>query len=288
MPRGARLAFTLIELLVVIAIITLLIGLLLPALAKSREAGRTVVCTSNVKQIMLGFTQYAADYKSIPGSYWQGYANTRGIQDLDWSGRNNISYTNTLTTVNGVQVSSTYTHPFQTSVMRDYLVSADKIMACPSAQRLANSWFDYTMIIRFAGARLDLDWRMSYPSDPANTSSATKFFPAIPLLIEEHDLWYNSQDNDGAFANLDQFSTRHGSRKAGSDAGGRGGSCNVGYFDGSSAPFKPPIGPNDRAQEPGDLTSNHLRVLKGARYTPYSVGSSSDSALEWGWVNRSN
>src|SRR5437879_903495 len=116
-------AFTLIELLVVIAIIALLVGLILPALSKSREAARIVKCTSNVKQIMLGFTTYATDYKVIPGSYWQGPIN------LDWSGRENATY---------MANSTLYTHPFQTSVMFDYLSTSDKIMECPDALREAN------------------------------------------------------------------------------------------------------------------------------------------------------
>lgn len=251
-----QLAFTLIELLIVISIIALLIGILLPALSRARQAAQAVHCLSNQRQLALALFNYAGDNGVIPGAYWQGSIN------LDWCGVNNYEYR---------YGKKEYNHPLETSVLYKYFNKLNKIMECPTTRRYANFMFDYTMVIRLAGARTDLQWRMEYFLEPERGGSSPRgHFHAIPLLMEEDEEWYNKRNTDGSWANRDQISDRHTGR------------ANIAYLDGSAGLFTSPKGSNFEKEDNEDLNAWDLRLIVGQ--SEFTVHSS--SSREFGWVNQ--
>jgi prepilin-type N-terminal cleavage/methylation domain-containing protein len=80
-------AFTLVEVLVVTALVGTLVGLMLPALARARDAARSAVCASNVRQLGLAWTVYAGDYKGLamPLAYTDA-RDTGGGDGIYWWG----------------------------------------------------------------------------------------------------------------------------------------------------------------------------------------------------------
>ncbi len=103
-----------------------------------------------------------------------------------------------------------YNHPFDTSPLSGYLSKVDHILECPTVKRRANLLYDYGMLAGTAGRE---SIRSALPVLPIpRSAAATRSMQGIPLLIEEHETFYNEVYDDAMWSNDDQITARHSGR----------------------------------------------------------------------------
>lgn len=112
-PRSRGSAFTIIEVIIIIAIISLLMGLLLPALMSSRRAARQMQCQSNLRQMAIAATQYSTLWDSYPAAIrYETRDGTVCRVAWDW-----------VTTVSGTLI--------EPGALWQFTDNPDRVMQCP-------------------------------------------------------------------------------------------------------------------------------------------------------------
>jgi prepilin-type N-terminal cleavage/methylation domain-containing protein/prepilin-type processing-associated H-X9-DG protein len=143
--------FTLIELLVVIAIIAVLVGLLLPAVQRVREAANRISCTNNLKQLGLATHNYVDTYQGLPvEGFTQGVSiYTRMLPYMEQT----VLYSQIYPAFQAAINADPATFPYPNAVVNLYLAAAQqpgcstpiKTFICPSRRGIdAGAVVDYS------------------------------------------------------------------------------------------------------------------------------------------------
>jgi hypothetical protein len=248
--------------LVVIGIIAILMGILLPVLAKARESATDVKCKSNLRQLMTGAMLFANEHKgALPGN-WFDYIRADPDQ-RDFLFGSSRSYLDA---------------PQQGTLFR-YVNSSYEMYLCPQKTQAevgiqgpdySNGRFDYVAFLVWTGAktsRVPADATFMYPN------GKTSLVPT-PIFCEESSMTLNRTNLEGGHANTDSLGVHH-----------RGGSNYV-SVDGSVHRFVPRNEPKpSRVDIAFDWTvttrSGHV-VSLGEHLDPTDP----TGQVTWGWFNK--
>jgi len=204
-PKTSRTGFTLIELLVVIAIIAILIGLLLPAVQKVREAAARLKCQNNLKQIGLASHNFHDSYQFLPPAFIGD--NSEGLNGWATWGALLLPYIEQTAQYNLWDIRYLASEQPAAAVQTQV-----KIYHCPSRPEPVLSVNDF----RPGGASLT-DYAASFGTHAAYTASTGAIIPNLPNVAMDSSgrvyiTKWSSQTNFGSIADGTSNTTMFGEK----------------------------------------------------------------------------
>ncbi|GEM_PF-74357 len=168
-------AFTLIELLVVIAIIGILIGLLLPAVQKVREAASKAKCSNNLKQLGLAMHNYLGTFNTFPQVQVAATGEQTGLGNWGWIPKL-LPY---IEQENMAKLIPNFNMGYSTASLQPLRMAIIQTIYCSSDPKPAsfNTYSDYSTIGP-TGVYGAPQWGCTTPNDPPvpDIASATRFY----------------------------------------------------------------------------------------------------------------